>query len=164
MEKLRVQEATQQSEPLVGSDAPPPPPPLLHPAPPRHPFFPAPLLPCPLGVVVAANPTAPPATGRLPKLAFLRFDGDNPRHWRSLCTDYFEMYSVHPSLWIRIAKQYLDSATARWFQSIKPELDFSDWQAFCRLLHDRFDRDQKELLIRQLFQAKQTTSVADYVK
>jgi hypothetical protein len=74
------------------------------------------------------------------------------------------MYSVLPSMWIRVAKQHLDGAIACWFQSIEPELDFSDWQAFCRLLHDRFDRDQKELLIRQLFHAKQTTSVADYVK
>jgi hypothetical protein len=42
-------------------------------------------------------------------------------------------------------------------------LDFSDWKHFCRLLHDRFDRDQKELLIRQLFHVKQTSSVADYI-
>ena len=31
-------------------------------------------------------------------------------------------------------------------------------------MHDRFDRDQKELLIRQLFHIRQTSSVADYVK
>jgi hypothetical protein len=37
-------------------------------------------------------------------------------------------------------------------------------QAFCCLLHDRFNRDKKELLIHQLFHAKQTTYVADYVK
>ena len=67
-------------------------------------------------------------------------------------------------MWIRIAKQHLDHAAARWFQSIEPELDFSDWQAFSHLLHDRFNHDQKELLIRQLFHAKQTTSVAEYVK
>lgn len=60
--------------------------------------------------------------------------------------------------------QHLDGAAAHWFQSIEPELDFSDWQGFCRLLHDRFDRDQKELLIRQLFHAKQTSTVAEYVK
>lgn len=73
------------------------------------------------------------------------------------------MYSVPSAMWIRVPKQHLDKAAARWFQSIEPGLDFSDWQNFCRLLHDRFDRDQKELLIRQLFQAKQTTSVAEYI-
>jgi hypothetical protein len=73
------------------------------------------------------------------------------------------MYSVPSAMWIRVAKQHLDKAAARWFQSIEPGLDFSDWQNFCRLLHDRFDRDQKELLIRHLFHAKQTSSVAAYI-
>ncbi|CAD6267782.1 unnamed protein product [Miscanthus lutarioriparius] len=63
----------------------------------------------------------------------------------------------HPSPAATVAKQHLDKAVARWFQFIEPELDFSDWLGFCRLLHDRFDRDQKELLMRQLFHAKQTT-------
>jgi hypothetical protein len=74
------------------------------------------------------------------------------------------MYFVPESMWVRISKQHLDGAAARWFQSIEPELDFSDWQGFCCLLHDRFDHHQKELLIRQLFQAKQTSTGGDYVK
>lgn len=74
------------------------------------------------------------------------------------------MYNVPTTVWIRVAKQHLDKATARWFQSVEPRLDFSDWQNFSRFLHDRFDRDQKELLMRQLFHAKQTSYVAVYVK
>lgn len=74
------------------------------------------------------------------------------------------MYSVPASVWVRVAKQHLDKAAVRWFQSIEPGLDFSDWQGFCHLLHDRFDHDQKELLMRQLFHAKQISSVAEYVK
>lgn len=73
------------------------------------------------------------------------------------------MYGVAEYMWIRVAKHHLDGAAGRWFQSIEPTLHPSDWQGFCRLLHDRFDRDQKELLIRQLFHAKQTASVAEYV-
>jgi hypothetical protein len=30
-----------------------------------------------------------PALGRLPKLPFPKFDGDNPRRWRSRCEKYF---------------------------------------------------------------------------
>jgi hypothetical protein len=95
-------------------------------------------------LTVATNTTAPPATGRLPKLSFPRFDGDNPRHWLSLCFDYFEMYNVLSSVWIRVAKQHLDNAVARWLQSIEPELDFSNLQNFSCLLHDHFDSNQKE--------------------
>jgi hypothetical protein len=87
------------------------------------------LPPRPPPAIIAANPTATPATCRLPKLFFSRFDGDNRRHWRSLCTDYFEMYIVLPSMWVHVAK-HLDGVAAHWFQSIEPELDFSDWQVW----------------------------------
>jgi hypothetical protein len=127
--------------------------PVSHSLPQPHPLLPQSDPP------IAPHSTVHHDTGRLPKLSFPRFDGDNPRHWRSLCKDYFEMYSVPSSLWIRVAKQHLDGAAARWFQSIEPELNFYDWEHFCRLLHDRFDRDQKELLIRQLFHIKQINHI-----
>jgi hypothetical protein len=62
-----------------------------------------------------------------------------------------------------MAKQHLNKAPSRWIQSIESNLDFSDWPAFCRLLHDRFDCDQKELLICQLFHVRQTSTVAEYI-
>jgi hypothetical protein len=35
---------------------------------------------------------------------------------------------------------------------------------FCKLVHDRFGRDQQEILVRQLFHIKQSGTVADYVE
>jgi hypothetical protein len=32
--------------------------------------------------------------GRLPKLQFSVFNGDDPQLWRSRCENYFEMYGV----------------------------------------------------------------------
>lgn len=57
----------------------------------------------------------------------------------------------------------MDGPTGRWFQSVESKLRSSSWLEFCRLLHDRFDRDQKELLIRELFHIRQTTIVPDYI-
>jgi hypothetical protein len=37
------------------------------------------------------------------------------------------------------------------------------WDSFCRLLHDRFDRDQHESILHKLFNVQQQTSVSDYV-
>lgn len=54
-------------------------------------------------------------------------------------------------------------SAARWFQSVESHLKSSYWPSLCRLLHDRFDHDQKELLIRQLFNIRQTASVSEYV-
>ena len=41
--------------------------------------------------------------GKLPELHFPRFDGDNPKLWLTRCADYFEMYFVESSYWVRLA-------------------------------------------------------------
>lgn len=97
---------------------------------------------------VVVQPTASTGMGHLPKISFPSFNGENPCLWQSCCIDYFEMYSVAESFWIHVPKQHLDP---------------SDWTNFCRLLHDCFGRDQKELLIRQLFHVCQTSSVSAYI-
>ena len=73
------------------------------------------------------------------------------------------MYGIEESLWISVSEHYLEGLAARWFQSIKSQIRSATWSTFCQLLHDRFDRDQHELLIRKLFSIKQLTSVSDYV-
>lgn len=98
----------------------PPPPPPLPAAKPPPPINPPPRPVAPVqqhhpSQLIAAQPTALQHTGRLPKLSFPRFDGDNPCLWHSLCEDYFDMYSVPSTIWIRVAKQHLDKGPARWF-------------------------------------------------
>jgi hypothetical protein len=103
------------------------------------------------------------STGRLPKLNFPEFSGDNPRLWVSRCENYFDMYEVEECRWIQIASMSFTDAAARWFQSVETKLRRASWQEFIIALLDRFGREQKELLIRQLFHIKQTGSVTDYV-
>ena len=57
---------------------------------------------------------------------------------------------------------YLEVPADRWYQSITPQLADASWDT-CRLLHDRFDRDQHELLLCKLFNVHQQTTVAAYV-
>jgi hypothetical protein len=40
------------------------------------------------------------STGKLPKLNFPTFTGDNPRLWLSRCENYFDMYNVEEFRWI----------------------------------------------------------------
>jgi hypothetical protein len=61
------------------------------------------------------------------------------------------MYNVEEFRWIQVASMYLNDAAARWFQSVEPRLPHASWREFVVLLLDRFGREQKELLIRQLF-------------
>lgn len=101
--------------------------------------------------------------GQLPKMPFPKFDGDNPQLWITQAQNYFEMYCVDQSVWIKCATMQFTGAAKRWLQSIERQLPAVDWAKFCRLIHERFSRDQHELLLRQLFHIKQTGSVQEYV-
>jgi hypothetical protein len=91
------------------------------------------------------------STGRLPKLNFPEFTGDNPRLWISRCENYFDMYEVEQFHWIQIASMYFNDAAARWFQSVEHRLRNAPWSVFVTMLLEHFSREQKELLIHQLF-------------
>jgi hypothetical protein len=80
---------------------------------------------------------------------FLVFDGEDPKLWLSRCDDYFDIYSVEPSQWIRCA-------------TMKMKVKSIAWDEFCKLVLDRFGRDQYELLIRQLFHIRQSGRVQEY--
>jgi hypothetical protein len=131
------------------------------PAPPPH--FPA---------AIAYPPPRPPPPdplrhndpkGRLPKVLFPRFDGEQPRRWKTRAEKYFRMYFVEPSLWISVSEMHFDGAASLWYQSIEDQVTEYSWPEFCALLLERFDRDQHEYLIRQLFHVHQTTTVAEYL-
>jgi hypothetical protein len=112
----------------------------------------------------SSGPATGSSSGQWPKIPFPRFDGENPKLWQSRCETYFDMCAVDRSNWVRIASMYFDKAAARWLQSVEDRAKFMDWSLFCKLVHDRFGRDQHELLIRQLFHIKQTGTVAEYVE
>jgi hypothetical protein len=100
--------------------------------------------------------------GKLPKLPFPVFDGDNPRLWIYRCESYFDMYEVEPEVWVEVASMYLAPHVACWFQSVERKQPSLSWPLLCRLLHERFGRDQYQSLLRQLFRIHQQSSVTEY--
>jgi hypothetical protein len=100
--------------------------------------------------------------GKLPKLPFPSFDGTNPRLWISRCENYFDMYDVEPTAWIRVASMYMTPQVACWFQAVELKNPHMSWPMLCRMLHDRFGRDQLQSLLRHLFRIHQTDSVTEY--
>ncbi|CAD6258053.1 unnamed protein product [Miscanthus lutarioriparius] len=65
---------------------------------------------------------------------------------------------------VSVASMYLEGNAACWYESIDNTPAIATWTTFCQSLHDRFDRDQHEAFIRQLFQIKQTSTITDYVE
>jgi hypothetical protein len=63
-----------------------------------------------------------PNLGQLLKIQFPQFNGDNSKLWLSRAASHFEMYSIHPSMWIRVATHHFTHAAARWLQSVESQL------------------------------------------
>ena len=74
------------------------------------------------------------------------------------------MYSVHPAIWVQVATHHFTHAAARWLQSVESEIQNISWESFAILIHERFSRDQHELLLHQLFHIKHTSTVSDYIE
>ena len=69
------------------------------------------------------------------------------------------MYFVEPSQWIRVATMQVSRAAACWLQSLDPSFRSGSSREFCRLLLDRFGKDQHEVLLQQLLHIRQTAGV-----
>lgn len=104
------------------------------------------------------------AYGRLPKLDFPHFDGNQPQLWKSRCEKYFCMYETEHCMWIKVSTMHFEGRAAQWLQSVECRLHMLSWEEFCGLIHERFGREQHESLIRQPFHIRQTGSVPDYVE
>ncbi|WVZ81560.1 hypothetical protein U9M48_028917 [Paspalum notatum var. saurae] len=101
--------------------------------------------------------------GKLPKLHFPQFDGSQPKLWLSRCEDYFELYGVDSHMWVKVASLHFSASAARWLQSVEQRVRHCSWAEFRTMIMDRFGRDQHELLLRQLFNIRQTGTVAEYI-
>lgn len=111
----------------------------------------------------APYPTYNPSTGKISKFDFPHFYGEEAQLWITQAQTYFEMYFVDPSMWVRCATMQFKGAAGRWLQSVEHLLKDLDWSGFCALIHERFSRDHHELLLRQMCNIRQTSSVSEYV-
>jgi hypothetical protein len=55
--------------------------------------------------------------GRLPKIQFPVFNGEDPQLWKSRCESYFEMYGVESMIWVKVASMHLKGPSTHWLQS-----------------------------------------------
>jgi hypothetical protein len=103
------------------------------------------------------------SSGKLPKLNFPVFDGDNPKLWISHSEDYFDLFDLDPTRWVKIACMHLRAAASRWLPSVEKKLKSCSWSEFKQLVMDRFGREQHKLLVRQFLNIKQSGSLSDYI-
>lgn len=99
-----------------------------------------------------------------PVMAFPLFTGENPKLWRTLCEQYFAMYNIHQSYWVSMAMLNFSGAASIWLQSVRNKVVLMSWEDFCNLLCTRFGRDKHQVLIRQFYTIRQTSTVAEYIE
>lgn len=58
---------------------------------------------------------------------------------------------------------HFHGAAKRWLSSVEEQLESTTWEEFCAQLLSRFARDEHEMLLRRLFQIRQTGSVNEYI-
>jgi hypothetical protein len=95
-------------------------------------------------------------------MSFPSFDGENPRLWKDRCELYFEIYSVHDALKPRFAALNFKGAAAAWLQTFELRGRVDTWERLYTAVCDRFDRNQYQLVMRQLDNLRQTSSVQEY--
>ena len=99
--------------------------------------------------------------GKLPRLNFPSFYGENPKLWQKHCENYFAMYGVSHRAWFKVATMSFLGAAGRWLQSVEHKLDHMTWYEFCHLLCEHFGKDQHAQLVHQLFHIRQKGFVAE---
>jgi hypothetical protein len=52
--------------------------------------------------------------GKLPKMNFAKFEGENPRLWKSRCECYFDMYNVDEYIWVKVVPMHFEGPTSMW--------------------------------------------------
>lgn len=100
----------------------------------------------------------------MPEIQFPSFDGSNPRLWIKDCLSYFTIYQVDPSMWIRYSTMHLTGSAKLWFQTIQSNIYEMSWENFCALVCAKFDKNEHNLVFRQFFHIRQTSSVTDYIE
>lgn len=55
-------------------------------------------------------------------------------------------------------------AAKRWYNAVESRLRECSWETLSSLVLERFGKDHHELLLRQLFQIRQTGTVAEYIE
>jgi hypothetical protein len=59
---------------------------------------------------------------------------------------------------------HFHGAAKRWLSSVEEQLESTTWEDFCAQLLSRFAREEHEMLLRRLFQIRQTSSINEYIE
>jgi hypothetical protein len=99
---------------------------------------------------------------RPPKTKFPRFDGENPKWWKTVSEKYFALYAVDHDTWASFASMHFVGSAALWLQSYEAEHDVDGWEELCVAVHTKFGKNKHQRYLAALERCKQTGTVEQY--
>jgi hypothetical protein len=99
---------------------------------------------------------------RPPKTEFPRFDGENPKWWKSVCEKYFAIYSIDHDTWVSFASMHFVGNAALWLQTYEAEDEVDGWEEICVAMHQKFGCDQHHMYLEALERCRQTHTMEKY--
>jgi len=99
----------------------------------------------------------------IPKLAFPKFEGDNPLIWKDKCLNFFQLYELPQSLWTTTAAMNIDGPTAKWLQIYKLRYGLGDWEPFISAVVEQFGSHDYSSAMNELLDFTQTSTLDEYI-
>lgn len=93
---------------------------------------------------------------------FPSFGGERPRSWQQTCESYFRVFAIVPEFWIDTATIHFTGHAMRWLENSTFNLDRMSWEELCAFVCAKFERDDFQQLLRQLFHIHQVGTIAEY--
>ena len=100
----------------------------------------------------------------LPRLAFLKFEGVEPKIWLRKCVDYFALFHVPATVWVTSASLHMEGNASRWFEVYKLQHGLGSWQEFVQAVLQKFGVDEYPQAMRELVDLHQRGTVEEYLK
>lgn len=99
---------------------------------------------------------------RLPKTDLPKFDGDNPKLWKTNSEKYFSMYQVPYETCPSFATLHFVGNASLWLQTYQELHCVESWSELCVAVHSKFGRDKYQQHLEELEGWKQSGSVDEY--
>lgn len=99
---------------------------------------------------------------RLPKTNFPKFDGDNPKLWKTNSEKYFSMYQVPYETWSSFATLHFVGNAALWLQTYEELHCVESWPELCVVVHGKFGKDKYQQHLEELEGLSQVGGVDEY--
>lgn len=100
---------------------------------------------------------------RLPKITdFAKFDGDNPKLWKTNSEKYFSMYQVPYETWSSFATLHFIGNAALWLQTYEELHCVENWSELSVAVHSKFGKDRYQQHLEELENHNQMGGVEEY--